>query len=76
MNLKNIESAFIVKKKFKGIFLQDKINKKKFQRYEFLGDRVIGLSLASELHSKFSNYDEGKLATIYSYLTSAVILEK
>jgi ribonuclease-3 len=76
MKLKNIEKTFIVRNKFKEIFFQDKKNKKKFQRYEFLGDRVIGLTLATELHSKFKNYDEGKLATIYSYLSSAVMHQK
>ena len=64
MKLKNIEKTFIVRNKFKEIFFQDKKNKKKFQRYEFLGDTVICLPLATELLSKFKNYVEGKLATI------------
>ena len=34
------------------------------------------LSLASELFSRYPKYDEGKLATIFSFLTSAIIHEK
>ena len=76
MNLKSLENAFKNKKNFSKIFFSDIKHKKSFQRFEFLGDRVVGLSLASELFSRYPKYDEGKLATIFSFLTSAIIHEK
>ena len=47
-----------------------------FQRFEFLGDRVLGLALAENLMTRFSEYDEGKLAKIFSYLSSRKVLVK
>lgn len=53
-----------------------KKSKIEFERLEFLGDRVLGLSIAQFLLKKFIEYDEGKLAKIYSYLTSRKVLVK
>ena len=76
MLLKDLEFEFKNKSNFKKIFYQETKYKKEFQRLEFLGDRVIGLILASELHYKFKDFDEGSLAKLYSFLTSAVTIEK
>ena len=53
-----------------------KKSKIEFERLEFLGDRVLGLSIAKYLFKEFIEYDEGKLAKIYSYLTSRKVLVK
>lgn len=76
MLLKDLELAFKNKSNFKKIFYQETEFKKEFQRLEFLGDRVIGLVLASVLYEKFKDFDEGSLAKLYSFLTSAVTIEK
>ena len=76
MLLKDLELAFKDKNNFKKIFNQQVKFKKEFQRLEFLGDRVIGLILASELYDTFKDFDEGSLAKLYSVLTSAVTIEK
>lgn len=39
-----------------------------YQRLEFLGDRVLGLSVAHFLHEKFPNAHEGELALRYNAL--------
>ena len=39
-----------------------------FERYEFLGDRVLGLIIASILLNKFTKFNEGDLSKRYSYL--------
>ena len=49
-------------------------SKVSFQRLEFLGDRVLGLSLVENLLMRFPEYDEGKLAKIFSYLSSRKVL--
>ncbi len=76
MVIKDLESEFKDKNNFIKLFYQEVKYKKEFQRLEFLGDRVIGLILASELYNKFKGFDEGSLAKLYSFLTSAVIIEK
>ena len=62
-------------------YLKDKKNKKnskyqKFERLEFLGDRVLGLSIASLIYSKFSNLNEGDLSKKLSYLVQKNFLYK
>ena len=76
MLLKDLELAFKDNNNFKKIFNQQIKFKKEFQRLEFLGDRVIGLILAADLYDKFKDFDEGSLAKLYSFLTSAVTIEK
>jgi ribonuclease III len=76
MLLKDLELAFKDKNNFKKIFNQQVKFKKEFQRLEFLGDRVIGLILASVLYDTFKDFDEGSLAKLYSVLTSSVTIEK
>ena len=72
----------ILKKKFKQqnnflkIFNHDKKAKQEFQRLEFLGDRVLALILSHEVYNRFAKFNEGRLATIFSYLTSSTTLSK
>ncbi len=53
-----------------------KLNKNQFERFEFLGDRVLGLIIASLLFSKNKNLDEGDLSKKYSYLVQKNFLYK
>ncbi|POF28983.1 ribonuclease III [Roseibium marinum] len=39
-----------------------------YQRLEFLGDRVLGLAIASMLHRHFSRADEGELARRFNHM--------
>lgn len=47
-----------------------KPNNKQFERLEFLGDRVLGLSIANLLLKKFPSENEGHLAKRLAYLVS------
>ncbi len=47
-----------------------------FERLEFLGDRVLGLIIASLLFEKFKKLDEGDLSKKYSYLVQKNFLHK
>ena len=62
-------------------FFIDKKTKKQnltndFERLEFLGDRVLGLSIASIIYKKFSNNNEGDLSKKLSYLVQKNFLHK
>lgn len=47
-----------------------------FERLEFLGDRVLGLSISSLIFKKFDNYNEGNLTKKLSYLVQRDFLYK
>ena len=51
-------------------------NKSQFERFEFLGDRVLGLVIASILISKYKKLNEGDLSKKYSYLVQKNFLYK
>ena len=51
-------------------------NLNQFERFEFLGDRVLGLIIASLLFNKYKNLDEGDLSKRYSYLVQKNFLHK
>ena len=51
-------------------------NLNQFERFEFLGDRVLGLIIASLLFNKYKNLDEGDLSKKYSYLVQKNFLHK
>ena len=62
-------------------FVKDKKNKKKdleshFERLEFLGDRVLGLVIASLIFNKFKDLNEGNLTKKLSYLVQKKFLYK
>ena len=52
------------------------LNSNQFERLEFLGDRVLGLIIASLLVKKFKKLDEGDLSKKYSYLVQKSFLHK
>jgi ribonuclease-3 len=42
-----------------------------YGRLAFLGDSVLGLAIASELHSRFTDYDSGELTKVHNQVVSA-----
>ena len=90
-NLKKIEKIInykftninLLKECFQHSSLLKKNNLKKnpnsannFERLEFLGDRVLGLSIAYLIYKKFPNYSEGKMSLKFSYLVQKNFLSK
>ena len=61
-------------------YLQEKKNYKiivnEFERLEFLGDRVLGISISYLIFKKFKLYNEGKLTKKLSYLVQRDFLYK
>ena len=47
-----------------------------YERIEFLGDRVLGLSIANLIYKKFLNESEGELARRIAVLVSGKMLAK
>ena len=47
-----------------------------FERLEFLGDKILGLSIASLIFYKFSDFNEGALTKKLSYLVQRDFLYK
>src|SRR6478752_1650927 len=45
-----------------------------YERLEFLGDRILGLTVADMLYKSFPNESEGDLAKRLSFLVNASIL--
>ena len=76
MNLIDFKKKFKHRSNFSNIFNHNSQAKKEFQRLEFLGDRVLALIIADEIHKRFSSFNEGRLAIIFSYLTSTTTLSK
>ena len=54
--------------------INDNVNE--FERLEFLGDRVLGLSIASLIFKKYKKFNEGKLTKKLSYLVQKNFLYK
>ena len=76
MDLVTLKQQFKKKNNFFKIFNHNKQAKQEFQRLEFLGDRVLALVLSAEVYKRFSSFNEGKLATIFSFLTATTTLSK
>ena len=55
---------------------EKKIKINEFERFEFLGDRVLGLIIANLLFSKYKKFNEGDLSKKYSYLVQKKFLFK
>ncbi len=53
---------------------RNKGNLESNERLEFLGDAVLDLWTTQTLFHMFPNFDEGKLSTLYSLITSSSIL--
>ncbi len=70
-NLSNalMHPSYISEKKLKK-------NESKFERFEFLGDRVLGLSISSLIFNKFKQSNEGDLTKRLSYLVKKDFLYK
>ena len=51
-------------------------NVNEFERLEFLGDKILGLSIASLIFYKFSDFNEGALTKKLSYLVQRDFLYK
>ena len=66
-----IHPSFFKEKKYKKNKLQNH-----FERLEFLGDRVLGLSISSLIFEKFQNSDEGDLTKKLSFLVKKDFLYK
>ena len=66
-----IHPSYIKSKKIK----QHQLNQS-FERLEFLGDRVLGLVIASLIYSKFASLNEGDLSKKLSYLVQKNFLYK
>ena len=47
-----------------------------YDRLEFLGDRVLGLSIAYLIYKIFPKYSEGKMSLKFSYLVQKNFLSK
>ena len=56
--------------------INDKGNIHQFERLEFLGDRVLGIAIASLIFDKFKNLNEGNLTKKLSYLVQKDFLYK
>ncbi len=52
------------------------LEKNQFERLEFLGDRVLGLIIASLLFDNYKDFNEGDLSKKYSYLVQKRFLYK
>ena len=76
MQITEIKKKFKNLDVFKAIFISPNSDPKKFQRLEFLGDRVLGLVVADLLFDRFKKYNEGKLAKFYAHLTSAKVISQ
>ena len=76
MDLITLKKKFKQHNNFSKIFNHNKKAKQEFQRLEFLGDRVLALILSHEIYNRFTRFNEGRLATIFSYLTSSTTLSK
>ncbi len=73
-NSNNLENCLTHPSYISDINFSTKNNQ--FERLEFLGDRVLGLSIASILFIKYKNFNEGNLSKKYSYLVQKDFLYK
>ena len=74
MDLFTLKQQFKKKNNFLKIFNHNKQAKQEFQRLEFLGDRVLALVLSAEVYKRFSSFNEGKLATIFSFFYIDILI--
>ena len=66
-----IHPSYLIKKQTKT-----KDFKSNFERFEFLGDRVLGLSISSLIFKNFMSFNEGDLTKKLSYLVQKDFLYK
>ena len=70
--LKNCFLHSSIKKKY--TFKSNKIIISEYERLEFLGDRVLGLTIAHLIYKEFPNYTEGKMSIKFSFLVQKKFL--
>tara|TARA_B100001123_G_C15248379_1_gene1001839 strand:- start:649 stop:1350 length:702 start_codon:yes stop_codon:yes gene_type:complete len=75
-NLDNLKNCLTHPSTFRNINNRDDNYAYEFERLEFLGDRVLGLIVASLIFNKFKNYNEGRLSKKFSYLVQSDFLYK
>ena len=73
-NLENLKHSLIHPSVLKKYKKKSKIYE--FERLEFLGDRVLGLCIASLIFKKFIEYNEGNLSKKFSFLVQRDFLYK
>ncbi len=75
-NKEILKSALIHPSYFKDKKMNLKKSPEEFERLEFLGDRVLGLVIASLIFKRFNDQNEGKLSRKLSYLVQKNFLYK
>lgn len=70
LNIKFRDKKLLEKALTHGSIADGKANNASYERLEFLGDRVLGLSIAEMVFSKFPDDEEGILAVRYNRLVS------
>ena len=75
-NTKNLIISLIHPSVYKHKKKSKKNDIYEFERLEFLGDRVLDISIASLIFDKFTNYNEGDLTKKLSYLVQKKFLYK
>lgn len=51
-------------------------SKRDYERFEFLGDAILGFLITEMIFNKFTDYEEGRIAKIKAYVVSKNILVK
>ena len=75
MKIEELRKEFKTIVQYENVFLKkENEERKKFQRLEFLGDKVLGLILCSLIFNKYKKFSEGKLSRISAHLCSGKIL--
>ena len=75
-NIENLSNALIHPSYIKDKKFKLKKIESKFERLEFLGDRVLGLIVSNLIFQKFKNSNEGDLTKKLSYLVQKKFLYK
>ena len=75
-NLDNLKSSLTHPSVFKNIEKSKIKYIYEFERLEFLGDRVLGLVIASLIFKEFKDYNEGDLSKKFSFLVQREFLYK
>ena len=75
-NKENLRNSLIHPSSHKDKKNKPNNNLYEFERLEFLGDKILGLSIASLIFYKFKDYNEGALTKKLSYLVQRDFLYK
>ena len=75
-NKKNLKNSLVHPSSYKDKKNKSINNLYEFERLEFLGDRILGLSIASLIFDKFNDLNEGALTKKLSYLVQRDFLYK